>query len=80
MTKTFEVQQSKAEQYEKLVFLCEQAEWSSLDADERSAITDLVKEIGTVEAALITAAFEGRHRSTRTVRSIYEVLRNYEQR
>lgn len=51
----------KDEQYERLVFLCEQHDWSNPDTAARFTITDIVKEIGTTEADLIVAAFEQRH-------------------
>lgn len=51
----------KDELYEKLVFLCEQHDWSKPDTATRFTITDIAKEIGTVEADLIVSAFEQRH-------------------
>lgn len=64
----------KDEQYEKLVFLCEQHDWAKPDTTTRFAITDLVKEIGTTEADLIVSAFEGRHLNREAVRKARSVL------
>jgi hypothetical protein len=64
----------RAKQYEKLVFLCEAHDWSRPDTAARFSITDLVKEIGTVEADLIVSAFEGRHLSGEALRKAHAVL------
>ena len=64
----------RAKQYEKLVCLCEQHDWSKPDTATRFTITDLVKEIGTVEADLIVAAFEGRQLSGDALRKAHAVL------
>ena len=67
-------QMCKKELYEKLVFLCEQTDWSKTDTGARFTITDIVKEIGTVEADLIVAAFEGRFLSGEALRKAHMVL------
>lgn len=64
----------RAKQYEQLVCLCEQHDWTKPDTAARFTITDLVKDIGTVEADLIVAAFEGRHLAGLAVWEAYEVL------
>lgn len=67
-------QMCKKELYEKLVFLCEQTDWSKSDTGARFTITDIAKEIGTVEADLIVAAFEGRFLSGEALRKAHRVL------
>ena len=70
----------RAKQYEQLVCLCEQHDWTKPDTAARFTITDMVKEIGTIEADLIVAAFEGRHLSGEALRKAHTLLHREVQR